>query len=179
MNNNKYIVGLFDDEVTLLHAIKKIRQKGLKIDDVLTPFPIHGIDDVLGLKESRLHTVGFLVGTCGLLFAISFMIWVNTVNYPLDFGGKPYLSIPSFIPITFEFTVLTASVSMVLAFLARNGLYPGKQPRIFDERITDDMFAITFAIDNASDAQIEKITDALGEAGVVEIKKKDFNDSEY
>jgi hypothetical protein len=179
MSNNKYIVGLFDDEVTLLHAIKKIRQKGLKIDDVLTPFPVHGIDDVLGLKDSRLHTVGFLVGSCGLLFAISFMIWVNTVSYPLDFGGKPYLSIPSFIPITFEFTVLTASVSMVIAFLARNGLYPGKQPRIFDERITDDLFAITFSVDNASAADLEKINSVLTETGVVEIKKKDFNDSEY
>jgi DNA-binding FadR family transcriptional regulator len=68
---------------------------------------------------------------------------------------------------------------MVIAFLARNGLYPGKQPRIFDERITDDMFAITFAIDNATDDQIEKITDVLSETGVKEIKKKDFNDSEY
>lgn len=173
--DKKYLIGLFNDEVILLDALKKFKQKGIKIDNVLTPFPIHGIEEVLEMKDSRLHTVGFLVGSCGLLFAISFMIWVNTVNYPLNFGGKPYLSIPSFIPITFEFTVLSASVSMVIAFLARNGLFPGKKPRIFDERITDDHFAITFAIDDVVENDVEIISNLLLESGVVDIKKKDFS----
>jgi hypothetical protein len=172
---DKFIVGLFDDEVTLLNAVKTVRKKGLKIHDCLTPFPVHGLDEYMGLKESRLHSVGFWVGLCGCLFAFSFMTWVFTVDYPINFGGKPYWSVPAFIPITFEFTVLSASVTMTLVFLARNGLYPGKQPRIFDERITDDRFAMVFEAENISVEQTDKINDVLRECGVVEIKQKDFN----
>jgi hypothetical protein len=176
---NKFIVGLFDDDEVLLNAVKKVRQNGIKIHDVLTPFPIHGIDAAMGTRDSRLHTVGFLAGLCGCIFAFSFMTWVFTTSYPLNFGGKPYFSWPAFIPITFEFTVLSASVTMVITFLARCGLYPGMKPRIFDERITDDMFAMTFSVDNASAADIEKINAVLKESGVKEIKNKDFNEEEY
>lgn len=177
--NNKFIVGLYDDEETLLKAVRKIRQKGIRIHDVLTPFPVHGLEAALGMKDSRLHTVGFIVGLCGCLFAFSFMTWVFTTDYPINFGGKPYFSWPSFIPITFEFTVLSASVTMFLVFLARCGLYPGKKNRIYDERITDDMFAMTFAVDNATPEEMEKITEVLQETGVKEIKKKDFTQEEY
>jgi hypothetical protein len=176
--NNKFIIALYDDEEVLLAAVRKIRQKGLKIYDVLTPFPVHGLEAAMGLKDSRLHTVGFIAGLCGCIFAFSFMTWVFTSNYPINFGGKPYFSWPSFIPITFEFTVLSASITMTIAFLARCGLYPGKKNRIFDERITDDMFAMTFAVDNATEEEIEKISAALEETGVKEIMKKDFTEEE-
>jgi hypothetical protein len=176
--NNKFIIALYDDEEVLLAAVRKIRQKGIKIYDVLTPFPVHGLEAAMGLKDSRLHTVGFIAGLCGCIFAFSFMTWVFTSNYPINFGGKPYFSWPSFIPITFEFTVLSASITMTIAFLARCGLYPGKKNRIFDERITDDMFAMTFAVDNATEEEIEKISAALEETGVKEIKKKDFTEEE-
>ena len=85
---DKFIVGLFDDEEVLVKAIKQTRQKGLKIYDVLTPFPIHGIEPLLGYKDSRLHSVGFWVGLCGCLFAFSFMTWVFTSSYPINYGGK-------------------------------------------------------------------------------------------
>ncbi len=176
---DKFIVGLFDDEEVLVKAIKQTRQKGLKIHDVLTPFPIHGIEPLLGYKDSRLHSVGFWVGLCGCLFAFSFMTWVFTSSYPINYGGKPFWSIPSFIPITFEFTVLSASVTMTLVFLARNGLFPGKQPRIYDERITDDRFAMVFAAENITEEEAKKINETLKECGVVEIKNKDFNEDEH
>jgi len=179
MNNKKYIIGLFDDEEVMLPAVKAIREKGLMIYDVLTPFPVHGLEHALGYRDSRLHTFGFIVGTVGLITALSFMTWINVSDYPINFGGKPFFSLPSYIPIVFEATVLTSSVAMVIAFFARSGLFPGKKPRIFDERITDHLFAMVFEIDaSASEKEITEIHEALNQNGVVEVKEKDFDDED-
>jgi len=179
MSGKKYIVGLFDDEEVLLSAVPKVKGAGLKIYECFTPFPVHGLDEAMGLRESRLHSFGFGVGLCGAIAAISFMSWINVVDYPLNFGGKPFFSLPSYIPITFEATVLTSSVGMVVAFLWRCGLYPGAKNRIFDERITDDRFAMVFEVDKSgADAEINKIESTLKETGVVDIKTKDFEEEE-
>lgn len=177
---DKYIVGLYDDEEILLKAVKEIRKKGIRITESLTPFPVHGLDEALGMRESRLHTVGFVAGLTGTLTALSFMTWVSVSNYPTIFGGKPYFSFPSFIPITFELTVLFSAVTMVVAFFVRSGLSVFKSPKIYDERTTDYLFALTFQVDeNTSKEEIENINQALTETGVVEIKEKDFDEDEY
>lgn len=177
---DKYIIGLYDDEEILLKAVKEIRAKGIKITDSLTPFPVHGLDEALGMKESRLHTVGFVAGLAGTLTALSVMTWVSVSDYPTIFGGKPYFSLPSFIPITFELTVLFSAVTMVVAFFVRSGLSIFKSPKIFDERITDHMFALTFEVDEKmSDKEKTEINQALTDTGVVEIKEKDFDEDEY
>ncbi|GIV33560.1 MAG: membrane protein [Chitinophagales bacterium] len=168
---SKYIIGLFDDDEKLLHAAREIRKAGVKIMDVFTPFPVHGLDAAIGLKESRLHTVGFIAGACGAIFALSFIIWTNTVNYPINFGGKPYLSLPSYIPITFEVTVLSAAVTMVIAFFVRCGLSLVKEPRIFDPRTTDDKFAMVFA---AEENDAERVKMLLKQLGAEEVNEKHF-----
>ena len=117
-------------------------EKQIPILDVLTPFPVHGLDKVLGLKESRLPTVGFIAGGIGTLLAFGFQTWAFVVDYPLFIGGKPHFSIPSFIPITFEVTILLAAFAMVFAFLFRSKLGLGAKNKIHDERITDDRFVI-------------------------------------
>jgi hypothetical protein len=89
------------------------------------------------------------------------MSWVMVPNYPLNFGGKPNWPLPSFIPITFELTVLFASVGMVLTYCVRNKLFPGYIPRIFDKRTTDDRFALVFDIEGKTDAEVEVIKSAL------------------
>ena len=141
MENNKYLVGLFDKEDIFLDAIRKIRGAGVKIDDALSPFPVHGIDEALGLKDTSLHKAGFIFGLTGTTVALTLMGWISASNYPIDIGGKPYFALPSFIPITFELTVLFASVGMVFVYLIRNKLFPGNIPRIFHSSITDDKFA--------------------------------------
>lgn len=177
---DKYIVGLYDDEEVLLKAVKQVRQSGLNITDVLTPFPVHGLDHAMGLRDSRLHTVGFWAGLTGLILCLSFLGWITAVDYPVNYGGKPFFSLPSYIPITFEVTVLSASVTMVVAFFVRCGLSALKTPKIFDERITDDRFAMTFAItEDTTEEQVKKINDVLKESGVVEVKEKDFDEDEY
>jgi len=177
MASNKYIVGLFDHEDNLVKAIRSFKKEKIEITDALTPFPVHGLEDELGLKDSRLHTAGFMLGLTGTTVALSVMTWVSTSNYPLNIGGKPHFSIPSFIPITFELTVLFAAVGMVIVYCIRNGLYPGAVPRILDERITDDRFALKFEIDNnTTKSEVDKIVSLLNAAGAVEISAKEFED---
>ena len=177
MASNKYIVGLFDHETNLIDAVRSFRKENVTITDTLTPFPVHGLEDELGYDDTRLHTAGFMFGITGTFVALSVMTWIMTTNYPINFGGKPNFALPSFIPITFELTVLFAAVGMVLVYCIRNGLYPGAVPRILDERITDDRFALTFEVDeNTTKAEVEKIISLLNGSGAVEISAKEFND---
>ena len=120
--NTEVLFGLYDDETDLLKAVKTAKDDHLEIMDVFTPFPVHGLDPLLGLSESRLHIAGFIYGAIGTLTAFLFMTWVFTRDWPIIFGGKPYFSAPAFIPITFELTVLFASVGMVVTFYIICGL---------------------------------------------------------
>ncbi len=168
---DKYIVGLFDDDEVLLKAVTAVRKAGVKIHDVLTPYPVHGLDTAMGINESRLHTVGFIAGAIGCISAISFIVWTNTASYPLNIGGKPFAAILSYIPVTFEITVLSASVTMVVAFFARCGFSLVKEPRIFDERITDNRFAMIFDL---KDVDAGKVKEVLKQSGAVEVNEKSF-----
>lgn len=149
------IYGLYGDEEELLAAVKEANARHMEIMDVYTPFPIHGLDPLLGLAESRLHIGGFVFGLIGALTAFLGMSWIFTKDWPVIFGGKPYWPVPSFIPITFEVTVLFAAIGMVVTFYIVNGMGPGIQLPILDERITDDKFCIAFneAEVSASDAK--------------------------
>lgn len=153
--NKELIYGLYDDEVVMMDAIKKANAQHIDIYDVYTPFPVHGLDPLLGLEESRLHIAGFVYGSLGTLTAFLGMSWVFTKNWPVIFGGKPYWSVPAFIPITFELTVLFAAIGMVVTFYTVCGLGPGVTNPYLDARITDDKFCIAFdtSIVSASDAE--------------------------
>src|SRR3981081_2253839 len=108
----KFIVGSFGDEEVLFPAIKKVRKTGYRIHDVFTPFPIHGLDKALGLRDTSLHIAGFFYGITGTATALCFISWALTTDWPLNFGGKPFFALPAWIPITFELTVLFSSVGM-------------------------------------------------------------------
>lgn len=177
MTNDKYILGLFDHEDNLINAIRAFKEKGIKITNTLTPFPVHGLENELGLKETRLHTAGFLFGITGMVFALFIMGWVTTSNYPVNIGGKPYFALPAFIPIIFELTVLFAAVGMVMVYMKRNNLSPGHIPRIYDNRITDDRFVLLFEVnDNTTQNDINEITTVLTNSDVTDIKMKEFDD---
>jgi hypothetical protein len=171
----KYILGLYDDEVTLIDAVKKIRSEGIHIHDVLTPFPVHGLESAMGLKESRLHITGFLYGMTGTAIAFSFMTWAFTRNWPLNIGGKPYFSFPAFIPIMFEFTVLCAAVGMAITWLIRCGMYPGKIREPLDPRTTDNLFGIVFNPDRKTTPETaNRMLQVLRDTGAVEVKERDL-----
>ena len=151
MENKKYICLVFDDEVPLLQAARKIKENNLNILDVLTPFPVHGLDKVLEMKRTRIPLAGFICGALGGVLGFLFQAWIFTVDYPLVFGGKPYLSVPSFIPVTFELTVLFTALGVVSALLIRSRLIPRKKFESVYDRITDDRFVIL--VDPAEDEQ--------------------------
>lgn len=177
MANDKYIIGLFDHEDKLVNAVRAFKKKGIEITNTLTPFPVHGLEHELGYEESRLHTAGFLFGITGTTLALFMMTWVSVSNYPLNVGGKPFFAIPAFIPITFELTVLFAAVGMVMVYLKRNKLFPGYVPRIYDDRITDDRFALIFEVDDhMSKHKFNEITGLLKETNATDIKYKEFDD---
>lgn len=178
MANDKYIIGLFDHEDKLVNAIRAFKKKDIKITQTLTPFPVHGLENELGYEGSRLHTAGFLFGMTGMALALFLMTWVSVSNYPLNVGGKPFFALPAFIPVTFELTVLFAAVGMVMVYLKRNQLFPGKIPRIYDDRITDDRFALVFEVnDETTQADYDAITGLLKESDVTEIKTKEFEEN--
>ena len=143
-SNKEVIYGLYDDEQDLLSAVKKAKASHLEIMDVYSPFPVHGLDPILGLEESRIHIAGFIYGTIGFLTAFLGMTWVFTKDWPIIFGGKPYWSVPAFVPIMFEMTVLFACVGMVVSFYIVSGMGPGVTNAYLDDRITDDKFCIAF-----------------------------------
>ncbi len=174
VNNKTFLVGLYDDEETLLHAVKRIKTAGINISDALTPFPVHGLDEAMGVPETRLHTAGFVFGMTGFLFAILSMIAITTIDWKINYGGKPNLSLPSYIPITFELTVLFASVGMVITYFIRNGLSVFNSTEVIDERITDDRFALIFDAEEYKESTLEDIDHLLQDTGAVEIKVKEM-----
>lgn len=161
----KYISACYSDESELLTGLAALKEKGIKILDVLTPFPVHGLDKVLGYRRSWLPRVGFIGGAIGAASGFIFQTWVFTRAYPLDIGGKPFFAVPSFIPVTFECTVLFAAFAMVFAFLFRSKLGLGADNKIYDLRITDDRFVIITGIENSTDEEIKKVSELVKGTG--------------
>jgi len=147
------VVGNFDDEAVLFPAVKKVRRAGYKIHDVFTPFPIHGLDHAMGLRDTSLHTAGFIYGITGTTTAVSFITWALTVDWQINFGGKPFFSLPAWIPITFELTVLFAAVGMVLTFCWLCQLAPFVKKDHFNPRSTDDLFVMVLECTDKTNEQ--------------------------
>lgn len=170
--NKDILFGLYNDETDLLSAIKKANKAHLDIFDVYTPFPVHGLDPLLGLEESRLHQAGFVFGLTGTMTAFGFMSWAFAKDWPIIFGGKPYLPAPAFIPVTFELTVLFAAIGMVVSFYTVCGMGPGIKNPTLDDRITDDKFCIAFDMAGLDSSELDEIRTFLTETGAAEIHTK-------
>jgi hypothetical protein len=173
-HSEKYLVGIFDGESEVMHAVEEVRHAGVKIHEVYTPFPIHGLDIALGYKRSRLPRAAFMFGFLGTCTALTMMTWMMGFDWPMIIGGKDTIPLPNFVPVTFELTVLFAALGMVFTFLVTNDLYPGKTPKMFDIRSTDDKFVMAVALDENSISQ-QDITDLLRRNGAVEVNEKQFD----
>ena len=163
----KFVVGCFDDEKVLFPAVKNVRKAGYKIHDVYTPFPVHGLDHAMGLRETSIHTAGFIYGITGTTTALSCISWILVRDWPLNFGGKPHFSLPAWIPITFELTVLFAAVGMVLTFCYLCQLAPFLKKHVFHPRSTDDLFTMVIeCTDKTNESEVQAF---LQNAGAKEI----------
>ena len=169
-----FIVGVFNDEDVLLDAVTKIRGKGVKIHEVFTPFPVHGLDEVLGYRRSRLPIAAFMFGLTGTGLALLMQIWMLGYDWPMIIGGKNFASLPPFIPVTFELTVLLASLGMVGTFMIVNDMKPYKWPRQFDVRSTDDKHVMAIDLALNKDKSKQELTSILKDAGAEEVNEKSF-----
>lgn len=142
MAKKKFVVACFDDEAVLFPAVRAVRKAGYKIHDVYTPFPVHGLDQTMGLRETSLHTAGFFYGLLGTATALGCMGWIFTSDWPLNIGGKPHFPLLAFIPITFELTVLFSAVGMVYTFCWLCQLAPFVKKHHFHARSTDDLLVM-------------------------------------
>ncbi len=171
--NKKVIHGIYDDEVPLLEACRKLKTAGIKIADVFTPFPIHGIDPIVGVPRTRLAICAFIYGLTGLGLATLMMWYMMVSDWPTDVGGKPnwayYFNIPAFIPITFESTVFCAGHGMALTYLLRCMLVPGAKAKNPDPRTTNDKFMIYLEL---NDEQATTADGILRAAGASEVNYK-------
>jgi hypothetical protein len=159
----KFVVGCFDDEAVLFPAVKKTRTAGYKIHDVYTPMAIHGLDKALGLRETSLHTAGFIYGLMGTTTALSGIGWIFNASWPLNFGGKSHFSLPAWIPITFELTVLFSAVGMTLTFCYLCQLMPFAKKHHFHPRATDDKFVMVIeCTPKTNEAEVQSFMQGVG-----------------
>ncbi|MBI5915536.1 MAG: DUF3341 domain-containing protein [Bacteroidetes bacterium] len=173
--HKEVLFGLYNDEIVLMSAITKARKQHLDIMDVYSPFPIHGLDTVMGLEESRLHIAGFIFGMIGTLTALIGISWIFggslmfEGDWPTIFGGKPYWSLPAFVPIIFEMTVLFCAIGMTVVFYIICGLGFGVDNPILDERITDDKFCIAFQTNGMGQSDIDHLNGFFKKSGAEEV----------
>ncbi len=170
-----FVVGIYDDEDVLLKGIKKVRDSGIKIQEVYSPFPVHGIDDALGLKKTRLPIAAFMFGMTGTGLALLMQIWMLGYDWPMIIGGKNHASLPPFIPVTFELTVLLSALGMVGTFMIVSDLKPYKWPRQFDIRSTDDKHVMAVDLSVNSGKSKDELKRILKESGASEVNDKSFD----
>lgn len=168
--SRRVVVGVFDDESSLLAVTREARADGLKIVDIFTPYAVHGLDAAMGLRPSRLPWICFLAAITGAALKLWFEFWTTMVDWPLNVGGKPWNSLPAFVPVTFEVMVLSAGVTTVFAFLVLARLWPNKKPAITFAGVTDDRFVLVL---EESDAQFDfaRVRSLLRKFGAVQIEE--------
>lgn len=175
-DSKNYILGVYDDEDVLLKAVGKIRGAGIKIDEVYSPFPVHGLDEELGYKRSRLPIAAFMFGALGTTLALVMQIWMLGVDWPMIIGGKNHVALPDFVPVTFELTVLLAAFGMVGTFLVSSDLKPWKDPKLLDIRITDDKHVMAIDLGTNRAVEVASINALLKDSGAVEVNNKDVDE---
>jgi hypothetical protein len=143
--SERVVVASFDSEEALLRAARLVRDRGFRIVDAYTPYAVHGLDSAMGLRRCRLPAVCFLCGLAGVVLGVWFQFWTNDFNWPVNVGGRPWNSLPAFVPVTFEMMVLFASLGLVLAWLLVSRLYPGKVESPTLPQVNDDRFALIVA----------------------------------
>jgi hypothetical protein len=169
---DRFLVGSFSEPSDLLAAVATLRGAGVAIHDVFAPYPVHGLDEAMGIRRSRLPFATLLAGLVGLTFALVFQYYTAVFDWPLDVGGKPENSTLAFVPICFELTVLIGGLGTVGAFLLRTRLFPGKREQLPVLGVTNNVFAIvTHAPDESNEGELARRI--MVEHGADEVEEKE------
>ena len=173
---DKVIFAMYDDDDKLMDGAKHLVANDVRVSDVYSPMPLHGIDPIIGVEPTRLAITAFMYGLTGTMLAIIGIRYMMIVDWPMNIGGKPSFSLienlPSFVPIFLEFTVLCAAHGMAITYLLRNKTLPGMPPRNPDPRTTDDKFVIEISAAENSKFNLKDITAMVKKTGIVEMEEK-------
>ena len=172
MEKSRYLVGIFDDEDILIHAVKNMRGAGVRIHECYTPYPVHGLGHALGYRRSRLPIAAFIFGLIGLSLALLMQYYMLGIDWPMIVGGKNYASLPVFIPVGFELTVLISALGMVAVFMIISDLRPYGKAKVFDLRATDDKMVMAIDLSRNKRMDIGRIEDMLTSSGASEIHER-------
>ena len=169
MGTTKVIHALYTDDDVLMSAVKAVKAEKHHIEEVYTPFPVHGLDKAMGLEPTRIAIAAFLYGCVGLTVATLMMNFIMIEDWPQNIGGKPSFSyienMPAFVPIMFELTVFFAAHLMVITFYLRSRMWPFKNSENPDPRTTDDHFLVEILIQDNE----KKLKALLAKTGAVEL----------
>lgn len=171
----KYQTGMaaiFLHENQVVEAARKAREMGFKKFEAISPYPIHGMEEACGIKRSWIPYVTFVAGLTGMVLGTLLTWWTSAVSWPINVGGKPFFSLPAFIPIIFELTILFAALCSVGALFAACGI-PKVNPPVIDPDLTCHKFAL-FIPSNDSGYDEARVSDLFRQLGAAEIKKAEF-----
>jgi len=170
---------LYKDDEVLMDAVKTVRAADQEIDEIYTPFPVHGLDKALGLKPTRIAIASFLFGVTGLLTAMWLTKYTMIEAWPQDFGGKPNgtygQNVLAFVTILFELTVFFAAHLMVITFYMRSRLWPWKEAENPYPSSTDDTFVMELEVEE----KLEDVKSLLEGTGATEINVIEKIDEDY
>ena len=149
--NSYGILARFDSPKSLMHAAEKVRDEGFEKFDCPSPFPIHGMDDAMGLKRSKLgYLIGFM-GMSGALFGFGLQSWIHSIEYPMNISGKPFFAYPAYAIITFELMVLFSAIGAVFGMMFFNRIPRFHHPVFYSEKFSDvssDAFYVSIEVDD-------------------------------
>ena len=172
MKTKMGMAAVFLTEDQVLKAATKTREAGFTKFDAITPYPVHGMEAACGIKRSWIPYVTFGMALAGLSLGLWFTWWTSAVNWPINVGGKPFFSLPAFIPICFELTVLFAALSSVGALFYAAGI-PRVDPPIIDKDLTCHKFAVFIPSDDTGYDE-KKIEEMFRGLGAAEVKRAEF-----
>lgn len=166
------IAGIWLDEAGILKAARKTREAGFQKFDAISAYPIHGMEEACGIKRSWIPYVTFIAGVIGLVGGLALTWWTSAVDWAVNVGGKPFFSLPAFIPIMFELTILFAALASVGALFVACRI-PRMDPPIIDPDLSSHKFAIFIPHNDTGydEARIEKM---FKELGATEVKRTEY-----
>lgn len=175
---NKVFHVMYDDDQKLMDAARALVAQGIRVKDVFSPFPVHGLDPVIGVKRTRLAICSFMYATTGTLLAILGTWYFMIHDWPMNIGGKPSFSwienAPAFVPVMFEFSVLCGAHGMAITYFLRNGTLPGMPADNPDPRTTDDKFVMEIVTEQNGSMSPSEIEEKIRTTEVYELSIKEY-----
>jgi hypothetical protein len=166
-------IGIFGEEEKFISSLKTLQANDVKIYDVFTPYPVHEVFHLLK-RRSRLQVAAYFFGLFAIISVLAFLYYTSVISWPIDYGGKPFNSFPSFIVVTIVLAIFTVTIASLAAFSARSKLFPGRDNTIFDQRATDDKFVIVIDADTLNKPEADKTENIMREQGALEVLDKEF-----